>query len=164
MFCIVILVFLLTIYMFGTKYCSCHLKTHSDFFPFVLPFQRPINYVKIDIEYSEWDVLKTIYQENSLKNVQQIGFEMHSRELFRVSKIDMPTKKKDFVKMYELLRPLEEEFNFRKFNYRRNPFGNYKSNITGKSRSCCYELHYLNMNFVNNSDVIFHQKDSKLFH
>ena len=27
MFCIVILVFLLTIYMFGTKYCSCHLKT-----------------------------------------------------------------------------------------------------------------------------------------
>ena len=60
--------------------------------------------------------------------------------------------------MYELLRPLEEEFNFRKFNYRRNPFGNYKSNITGKSRSCCYELHYLNMNFVNNTDVIFHQK------
>ena len=127
-------------------------------------FQRPINYVKIDIEYSEWEVLKAIYQEKSLENVQQIGFEMHSRELFRVSKIDMPTKKKDFVKMYELLRPLEEEFNFRKFNFRRNPFGNYKSNITGKSRSCCYELHYLNMNFVNKSDVIFHRKDSKLFH
>ncbi|KAL8584085.1 hypothetical protein ACOMHN_022425 [Nucella lapillus] len=125
---------------------------------------RPINYVKIDIEYSEWEVLKTIYEEGSLRNVQQFGFEMHTRELFKVSKIDMPTKKKDFVKMYSLLRPLEEKFNFRKFNYRRNPFGDYRSNITGKSVSCCYELHYINMNFVNKTDTIEHPKDSKLFH
>lgn len=126
---------------------------------------KTINYVKMDIEYSEWDVLKSIYKENSLHNVQQLGFEMHSRELFRVSKIDMPTTKEDFVRMYKLLRPLEEKFNFRKFNYRRNPFGDYKSNITGKSRSCCYELHYLNMNFVNESEhVIYHDRDSKLFH
>ncbi|XP_076438999.1 putative methyltransferase-like protein 24 [Babylonia areolata] len=125
---------------------------------------RLINYVKIDIEYSEWDVLKTIYEEESLRNVQQFGFEMHTRELFRVSNINMPTKKKDFVKMYKLLRPLEEKFNFRKFNYRRNPFGDYKSNITGMSRSCCYELHYLNMNLVNKTDMIEHHKDSKLFH
>ncbi|KAK7482162.1 hypothetical protein BaRGS_00026627 [Batillaria attramentaria] len=124
-----------------------------------------INYLKIDIEYSEWEVLKSIYRENALRNVQQLGFEMHSRELFRVSQIDMPTTKEDFVRMYDILRPLEEKFNFRKFNYRRNPFGNYKSNITGKSRSCCYELHYLNMNFVNASEhVIFHERDSKLFH
>lgn len=126
--------------------------------------QKAINYVKIDIEYSEWEVLKTIYEENSLLNVHQFGIEIHSRELFRGSKIDMPSTKRDFFRMYELLRPLEDKFNFRKFNYRRNPFGDYKSNITGKSRSCCYELHYLNMNFVTDNYTILHDKDSSLFH
>ncbi|PVD36343.1 hypothetical protein C0Q70_03322 [Pomacea canaliculata] len=62
-----------------------------------------ISYVKIDIEYSEWEVLKSIYQEMSLHNVRQFGFEMHSRELFHASKIDMPTTKEDFVQMYNLL-------------------------------------------------------------
>jgi hypothetical protein len=76
----------------------------------------------------------------------------------------MQSRKGDWLKLYEILRPLEEEFNFRKFNYRRNPFGDYKSKITGKVRSCCYELHYLNMNFVNASDVIYHPKDNKMFH
>lgn len=126
--------------------------------------QKIISYVKIDIEYSEWEVLKSIYQEMSLHNVRQFGFEMHSRELFHASKIDMPTTKEDFVQMYNLLSPLEDKFNFRKFNYRRNPLGEYKSNITGKLRSCCYDLHYLNMNFVTSNYTILHDQDSKLFH
>lgn len=125
---------------------------------------QTINYVKMDVEYNEWEVLKSVYQEKSLRNVQQFGLEIHSKELFRGPEVDMTSHVRDFVRMYEALRPLEDEFNFRKFNYRHNPFGDYTSNFTGLLRSCCYELHYLNMNFVNKSDIIYHHKDSKLFH
>lgn len=49
--------------------------------------------------------------------------------------------------MYKTLEMLKK-LNFRKFNYRLNPFGEYKSQITGKKRSHSYELYYINMNLV----------------
>ncbi|XP_041355854.1 uncharacterized protein LOC121373340 [Gigantopelta aegis] len=122
-----------------------------------------INYLKFDIEYSEWRVLESLFKERSLKNVKQIGFEAHSKELFQVSKLDMPTGKEEFLKMYTTLRRLEN-LNFRKFNYRLNPFGEYRSKHSNKIQSCCYELHYVNMNMVRSNETIIHDKDSELFH
>ncbi|XP_046350287.1 uncharacterized protein LOC124131221 [Haliotis rufescens] len=122
-----------------------------------------INYVKFDIEYSEWKVIESMLADGSLKNVKQIGFEMHSRELFKVSLIDLPTGAEDFVRMYGILRKLEKH-NFRKFNYRKNPFGEYKSLHTKKLRSCCYELHYVNLNLLKPNETIVHTKDAKMFH
>ena len=125
--------------------------------------QTVINYLKIDIEYSEWRVLESIFTERSLENVKQLGFEAHSKELFHVSDLGSPTGKEEFEKMYRILRRLEE-LNFRKFNYRLNPFGEYRSKHSKVLRSCCYELHYVNLNLIKENETIVHDADSELFH
>lgn len=108
---------------------------------------RKIDYVKFDIEYNEWAVLQAIFEEGSLESVKQLGFEIHINEYFRIHKLNFRTTKEDFIFMYKTLEILKK-LNFRKFNYRLNPFGEYKSKVTGKTRSHSYELFYINMNLV----------------
>ena len=40
-------------------------------------FQRIIDVIKIDIEYTEWDALEGALKSNALKNVKQIAMEFH---------------------------------------------------------------------------------------
>lgn len=42
-----------------------------------LYWQRIIDYVKMDIENSEWGALETMFQEGVLKNIKQIAMELH---------------------------------------------------------------------------------------
>lgn len=53
----------------------------------------------------------------------------------------------DYLKMVKLLKGLEKK-NFRKFNYRRNFFCEYYVIYVVKIYFSCYELYYVNMNFV----------------
>lgn len=116
--------------------------------------QKVIDYLKFDIEYDEWSVLMALQEEGSLWNVKQIGFEIHTNELFRTAKSPLrATTKQDYIYMYQILQNLER-MNFRQFNYRMNPFGMFNSNVTGLSRSCCYDIHFMNMNFVNKKHII----------
>ena len=85
--------------------------------------------------------------DGALKNVKQLGFEMHMKHPQEAKGADLQVKKDDFLRMYEILKLLEG-VNFKKFNYRLNPFCNYASNLTKLVRSRCYELHYMNMRFV----------------
>ncbi|XP_055872914.1 uncharacterized protein LOC106063978 isoform X1 [Biomphalaria glabrata] len=132
---------------------------------------KTIDYVKMDIEYSEWDVLRQVVRDGALKNVKQLAFEIHTPELFRIYKEkgkSFPERlgekdRADFVVMLETLRSLET-LGFRKFNYRLNPFGNYDSPYSSKVRSCCYDLHYINTNFLRENDSVIHTKDLKIFH
>lgn len=125
----------------------------------------------MDIEYSEWDVLRQVVRDGVLKNVKQLAFEIHTPELFRIYKEkgkSFPERlgekdRADFVVMLETLRSLET-LGFRKFNYRLNPFGNYDSPYSSKVRSCCYDLHYINTNFLRENDSVIHTKDLKIFH
>lgn len=110
-------------------------------------FQSIIDYLKFDIEYEEWYALQTMVIDGALKNVKQMGFEMHMKHPQDTRPGDLEVKKEDFLRMYEVLKLLEG-MNFKKFNYRLNPFCNYASNITKLVRSRCYELHYMNMRFV----------------
>ena len=110
-------------------------------------FQSIIDYLKFDIEYEEWYALQTMVIDGALKNVKQVGFEMHMKHPQDTRPGDLEVKKEDFLRMYEVLKLLEG-MNFKKFNYRLNPFCNYASNITKLVRSRCYELHYMNMRFV----------------
>ena len=134
----------------------------SDFCNF-LKFQVPVDYVKIDVEYSEWAVLKTAFIEGSLKYVKQLGFEIHTEHFLNKKKRSADQEKVDFIHMYETLRQVEIQ-GFKKFNYRKNPFGSYVSNHTRKERSCCYDLHYINTEYLNENLTIIHKKDSKIFY
>ena len=103
-----------------------------------------IDYLKIDIEYNEWDSFKAMFQENSLKNVKQFGFEIHTHELYGGS----PTTNAQFMNYVDTLRTLESK-GFRRFLSHLNPYGRYSSRRTGLQQSCCYELYYLNLNFID---------------
>ncbi len=46
--------------------------------------QKVVDYLKFDIEYSEWEVLETIYDQDVLHRVKQIGFEVHTIEIFHL--------------------------------------------------------------------------------
>ncbi|CAL1528142.1 unnamed protein product [Lymnaea stagnalis] len=130
-----------------------------------------VDYVKMDIELMEWDVLKQVIRDGSLEHVKQLGFEMHTPELSRIYKKANQTlpernqtaAKLEFIQMFETLHALER-IGFKKFNYRMNPFGDYKSVYTSRDRSCCYELHYINTRFLTENNTIVHSKDSPLFH
>ncbi|XP_062603392.1 probable methyltransferase-like protein 24 [Saccostrea cucullata] len=115
-----------------------------------------IDYLKFDVEYTEWNILKNIVSDNSLDNVKQIGFEMHTPEfLNKFKKIPKPkhTTKKDYLEMVKLLKGLEKK-NFRRFNHRRNPFCEYEAPGAYKKYYYCYELHYVNMKFVSSNHTI----------
>ncbi|GAB1605681.1 methyltransferase-like protein 24 isoform X1 [Argonauta hians] len=108
--------------------------------------QTIISYVKIDIENEEWAALKTVFTDDSLTNVKQLAFEVHTvvpgtHQMIRPSK----NRYMDMYKTLNLLLPL----NFLKFDYRRNPFGEYLSPITKKHRSYAYELYYVNNKYAN---------------
>ena len=85
--------------------------------------------------------------DDVLRNVKQIGFEIHFKHPQEAKGAELYMSKDDFIRMYEILKLLEG-MNFKKFNYRLNPFCNYVSNFTSLVRSRCYELHYINMRFV----------------
>ncbi|XP_033736135.1 uncharacterized protein LOC117324398 isoform X1 [Pecten maximus] len=113
-----------------------------------------IDYLKFDIEFNEWAVLVALQEEGALWNVKQIGFEIHTRELFRQKEHPYrKTNKEDYIRMYKILRTLDR-MNFKQFNFRMNPFGMFKSKVTNVSRSCCYDIHFMNMNFVKKNYTI----------
>ncbi|RUS82006.1 hypothetical protein EGW08_010233, partial [Elysia chlorotica] len=123
--------------------------------------QEPVDYLKIDVEFSEWAVLEEAMEDQgTLGYIKQLGVEVRSPSVFFDPSAD---PRRTFVHMFEALHRLEI-LGFRKFNYRKNPFGSYKSNITGLERSCCYELHYINSHFLSDNFTVVHTKDSKIFH
>lgn len=89
----------------------------------------------------EWEVLQNIVPD--LVNVKQVGLEVH------LTRPDTPLNisKAEYIEKFLLLKKLETT-GFKKFQFRLNPFGTYKSNVSGLTRSLFYELHYLNFNFV----------------
>lgn len=139
---------------------SKHFKTVliAYFFTFFWLFskQSVIDYLKFDVEYTEWKILANILSDNSLDNVKQVGFEMHTPEFLAKFKDKNNPKHAtvdDYLKMVKLLKGLEKK-NFRKFNHRRNPFCEYKVTYADKTYYSCYELHYVNMNFVTSNYTI----------
>ena len=109
-------------------------------------FQKTIDVLKIDIEYSEWESFKAALQEGAFNRVKQFVFEIHTPEVSIDSRTRSSTKD-DFFNMYDLLYQIEK-LGFRKFYNHFNPYGRYTSPRTGKERSCCYEMYYVNINYL----------------
>ncbi|KAL4216675.1 hypothetical protein ACF0H5_024398 [Mactra antiquata] len=126
-----------------------HLKDESH-------LKSTIDYLKFDIEYKEWDVIPNLIQDNVLSNVKQIGFEFHLQVPPLTVDWDQGVSEMDFIEKLKILDSLYE-VGFRKFNYRLNPFCMYKSVVTEKSRSKCYEMHFVNLDFIETKHL---EKDS----
>jgi hypothetical protein len=108
-------------------------------------WQMVIDLIKFDIDYNEWACLREMASDGSLDNVKQLIFEMHTPE---VEMVQRPSSKQDFIDMYNLLS-LVERAGFRRYLQHPNHYGNYVSTRTGRKRTCCYELYYINIRFLN---------------
>ena len=104
-----------------------------------------IDFLKIDIEYNEWTSFKTILTEKALNNVKQLAFEIHTAE---VAMIHRASTKEDFVNWYHILLGIEKQ-GFRRYQFHYNPFGRYDSVRSGRERTCCYELYYVNVKYLS---------------
>ena len=82
-----------------------------------------IDMLKMDVENSEWMSFEAMFEENSLRNVKQLSFEIHIQD-------------NNFKKYFQTLMQLEK-LGFRRYLMNRNQYYN-----------TCYELYYLNMNFL----------------
>ena len=109
----------------------CHNKNYA------LYFQSVVDYFKMDIEGSEVPSLKEMIPSGSLKNVKQLAFEVHMYDQTKLGRYNF----------YSLLYSLEK-LGFRRYYYHINPNCFRRSRVSGIARSMCYELYYININYL----------------
>lgn len=102
-----------------------------------------IDYLKMDVETSEWTILESMYQSGILSKVKQLGFEVHI-----MSKSS--TTANVFFQHWKTLKRLES-FGFRRWYWHFNYSGGYM--YKNKPRTCCYELVYINTNFMSKNNT-----------
>jgi hypothetical protein len=109
---------------------------------FVLFVQKIIDYLKIDVEGAEWGVLESLYKSDILQSrVKQLGLEIHTT-LQNNSTYEM-------FQRWSTLKQLEN-VGFKRWYWHLNHYGWYIFN--GQLRSCCYELVYINVRFLDQSN------------
>ena len=97
--------------------------------------QTTSDVVKMDVEGSEWPALEAMFEENSLKNVKQLLFEVH---------LERQANLHQFQLVYKL-----EELGFRKFGVHINHYNRFVTS-SGRRLSQCYELSYMNIKYLEN--------------
>ena len=93
----------------------------------------------MDVEGTEWQTLKTMYRDGSLKFVKQLVFEAHG-----MSRWALRAKLRYISQVLKLI----EKAGFRRFHTRANHFNRYLSK-TGRRFTSCYEFSYINLNFLS---------------
>ena len=102
-------------------------------------FQVLIDYLKFDVEHAEWKAIPNMVKTGALRNVKQIGFEVHR-------------PRGQTTEVFHLIELLTKQ-GFRKWNYHFNPACTYTTNSSHIKTSQCIELYYLNMNVSENKLV-----------
>ena len=97
--------------------------------------QALIDYLKFDIEASEWKAIPNMVKTGVLRNVKQIGFEIH-------------THGHSVTEVYDLLESLVQK-GFRKWHYHFNPACSFTIKKVGLKSSKCIELYYINTHFLD---------------
>ena len=100
-------------------------------------FQMVIDFLKFDIDNSEWKSLKTMYEEGSLHLVKQVALEFH------YSWRTLRGLRYHFTIMKYL-----EQMGFMKWSAAPNTHTKYVSKITNQPRYICWEVVYLNSKWL----------------
>ncbi|XP_074655360.1 putative methyltransferase-like protein 24 isoform X2 [Tubulanus polymorphus] len=106
---------------------------------------RIIDYLKIDVEYSEWDSIETMLKDGTLRHqVKQLGIEYHLPELNqglygRSTRLSLGRE----IAIFNTL----EQHGFKLYFSHMNPTGGFFSSITRTDKHCCNEVYYINTNF-----------------
>ena len=105
----------------------------------------------MDIEGSEWPVLKQLLQTDLLKYIKQLLFEIHT-PVFADSSMTV----NDYASVYNDLVILRDVWGYRLYReHHSNGCCGRFATLTpphmidnGKRKLCCYELYFLNSNFT----------------
>ena len=108
-----------------------------------------IDIVKMDIEDSDWPVLRDIVESGEASMfIKQIALEMHS-----ITLRDERVKLSDYLTMLKIMHSLEEA-GFRKYlvHIRNNCCGRFSvvvtSDVSKLNGLCCYEIFFVNSKFM----------------
>ena len=99
--------------------------------------------MKIDVESNEWEALELILDDGILKRVKQFAVEIHTKEFHSLT-----SSVHDLFHYWTILRRIEL-LGFRKWYWHMNMWGKFqKADDRSKLLSCCYELVYVNLNYL----------------
>lgn len=105
---------------------------------------RIIDYLKIDIETAEWNVLPEIMKTGQLDSVKQMGLEIHNQRHDREPDLN---ELKEYV---QILRTLERDFGMVRFDSKMNAINMIHpiSYMNNQLRSLGYEIAWYNKKFL----------------
>ena len=101
-----------------------------------------IDYLKMDIEYSEWASLKAMFRQGVLSQVKQLAMEIHLKERF-----SKQSTQSDFIEYWTILEKLNQ-IGFVRWDSIENPMTSYISSRTRKKRVYCFNMYFININFL----------------
>jgi len=101
---------------------------------------KTVDYLKFDVEGSEWAALETMLKSNILQSkVKQLAFEIHIHAESRTAT--------GFHHFWKLLDQLEH-IGFGRWYWHLNNYGSNGYTFEGRTRSACYEMVYINTAFL----------------
>ena len=98
----------------------------------------------MDVEYSEWEAFHAILDSGDLRNVKQVGIEIHTNEVHAKRHSSVP----HFKSYYDVLRGIEQA-GFLKWYVHANMGAPFKSSHTHTTRTCCYEMVWINIKLLD---------------
>lgn len=107
----------------------------------VLLFQRPIDFLKIDVEEWEWKALPQMIRSGTLKNVRQFAIELH------ITLRSEPNGAKYLLGL-TVLKDLYD-MGFRMFWTHRNLWCKFYPQNGASQRTGCHEVSFVNINKLN---------------
>ena len=117
-------------------------------------FQKTIDYLKMDIEFSEWPALYDIIKSGVIRHIRQLALEVHTPEMDKPWRPDNACTWCRWDTLSFMLRVLIDLHNagmslyYSRTNYRVE----FISALTRRHRYCCYNLHFVNTKF--DADVV----------
>lgn len=114
--------------------------------------QRTIDYLKMDIEFSEWPVLYDLIETRTIDHVRQLALEIHTPEVDihdRPEHLCTWSTVDTMAFMMKTLLNLKKS-GFQLFYTRTNHRTKFLSPITRIERYCCHNLHFVNVKHEGN--------------
>ena len=105
-----------------------------------------IDYLKIDVDYDEWESLETMLADQTLARVKQLGIEIHTSRYRTKMK---PSRHYTFWNYWVILKQLED-LGFLRWRSHFNRWGFSWSRFLRSFFTFCYEMVYINTNFLPN--------------
>ncbi len=105
--------------------------------------QKLIDYLKFDIELSEWTSLESMLSDGVLTRVKQLGMEIHTSTIAMYKQEPTAFEYRYYLTILEKLHAA----GFRQWYIHRNP---YCKKFVPDELYDCFEMVFININFLDN--------------